>query len=1182
MPTEFAPGSPTNREAMTERAKEPTASSILLAPDLAEVVRARRLLAEIAAAAGFGDERIFDITVACSEAAANAIEHAPVKGQVEVRTLLYPDRLEVQIEGSGEFQTPDHLKERSSRGLGLPLMAKLADHLALYSGPRGGTLVGLSFYRPDARREDEDEALPPSIQELIKENELVSKITEIIPVGIYVVDPDLRYRWTNRAYQGFLDEPYRSRDLVGLYLGDVVPGAGEAGLLADLEQASRTGASLAASEQELTGYARGRTWWRRNIIPLIGEADRPPYHLLVVVSEETETKRTEQALSASEESLRRTQEIAHLGSWELDLVTKRLTWSDEVYRIFGLVPQEFGATYEAFLHHVHPDDRAAVDAAYSASVREGRDSYEIEHRVVRAKSGEVRWVQERCLHFRSSEGRVSRSIGMVLDITDRKLAEEALRASEDAVRSRLNSLLSPQGDVGELELGDIIDFSALQSFLADFHELTGIPLAIIDLKGKVLVAAGWSEICTRFHRVHPETYKNCVESDTLLTADVPKGEFRLYRCKNHMWDVATPIYVSDRHVGNIFSGQFFFEDETPGHEVFRSQARRYGFDEGEYLAALEAVPRLNRAAVDAAMAYFTKLAHMLSQLSYSAITLSRSLAQRESLARSLRSANEELRSQAAELASAYEEIAQREERFRVVADFAYDWEHWLSPDGRFIHVSPSVERLTGHKSEEFLADAGLFLRLVHPRDREVVLVHLEALEAGPAELVFRIIRADGEERWIEHACQPVRDAAGGLLGRRGSNRDITERRQAEEALRESESFHRQTLESIPGMVFTTRPDGYCDYQSQQWVDYTGVPMSRHLGSGWNELLHPGDRAAALMAWQRAVQGEAPYDLEYRVRRHDGAYEWFKVVGRPIRSTSGEIVRWFGTALNVEELKRAGDRLRESEERQRAVAEENERLYRQQLDIAESLQLALLSIPSEIGRVRLGHLYRSATEAALVGGDFYDVFGVKDGKIAVLIGDVAGHGIQAARTATLVRDVVHAFTYQTLRTPEVLGRTNGLLVEKDLPGFVTAFLAILDTESGHLSYSSAGHPETLLRRASGEIEPLGSGSPPLGVFPDASWEAGAVELQAGDLLLLYTDGVLEARRNGDFFGQKRLERLLGRKGISVERLPHLVLDQVLSFSGGSLTDDIAILALSLTEAVGESRPGQPFRQEKLLR
>ena len=144
-------------------------------------------------------------------------------------------------------------------------------------------------------------------------------------------------------------------------------------------------------------------------------------------------------------------------------------------------------------------------------------------------------------------------------------------------------------------------------------------------------------------------------------------------------------------------------------------------------------------------------------------------------------------------------------------------------------------------------------------------------------------------------------------------REATERKLAEEALRESELFHRQILESIPGMVFTTRPDGYCDYQSQQWVDFTGIPMVEHLGDGWNKLLHPDDRPRAFAAWRAAVEERAPYDLEYRVRRYDGAYEWFKVRGRPIRDAAGEIVRWFGTALNIDHLIKAEEELRQAKE-----------------------------------------------------------------------------------------------------------------------------------------------------------------------------------------------------------------------------------------------------------------------------
>ena len=240
-------------------------------------------------------------------------------------------------------------------------------------------------------------------------------------------------------------------------------------------------------------------------------------------------------------------------------------------------------------------------------------------------------------------------------------------------------------------------------------------------------------------------------------------------------------------------------------------------------------------------------------------------------------------------------------------------------------------------------------------------------------------------------------------------------------------------------------------------------------------------------------------------------------------------------------------------------------------IATTLQQTLLDLPSTIPGVEFGHLYRSATAQAAVGGDFFDVFEAKKGRVGLLIGDVAGHGVEAARMATLVKDSIHAFAHQFRRPSVIVRETNELLLEKRIPGFVTIFLGMLDRETGLLTYSLAGHPYPLWRHAGGEVEELTGAALPLGVFPEQSWKEYRVQLHRDDLLLLYTDGASEARRDGRFFGEAGLVEALTRYGgRGPEDLPQLVLDDILRFSGGILTDDVALLA------VGLSPSGDPDR------
>jgi PAS domain S-box-containing protein len=136
-----------------------------------------------------------------------------------------------------------------------------------------------------------------------------------------------------------------------------------------------------------------------------------------------------------------------------------------------------------------------------------------------------------------------------------------------------------------------------------------------------------------------------------------------------------------------------------------------------------------------------------------------------------------------------------------------------------------------------------------------------------------------------------------------SARLLHERRSAEEALRESEHRWRSLTEALPQLLWGATPDGACDYFSTQWTEYTGIPENELLGWGVFEVLHPDDRESIRRFWKDSAAGRGPYDVEYRVRRRDGVYGWFKSRGVPIRDSGGNIVKWFGSCTDITDLKR---------------------------------------------------------------------------------------------------------------------------------------------------------------------------------------------------------------------------------------------------------------------------------------
>ena len=461
----------------------------------------------------------------------------------------------------------------------------------------------------------------------------------------------------------------------------------------------------------------------------------------------------------------------------------------------------------------------------------------------------------------------------------------------------------PGQELNSLVLADILDVPAIQSMMDNFSALTGFALAIVDLNGTVLVAAGWQDICTKFHRVHPETRQHCTESDTILSAGAESGTFKLYRCRNNMCDMATPIVVGDRHMGNLFLGQFFFDDEPPDVELFRQQARQYGFNESEYLAALDRVPRWNQQKVDQAMTFFAQFARQISELGYRNLQLAQTIA-------SQKRTEERLQQQKTLFSSILESSSE--------AIFAKD------ARGKYISINSAGARMLGYTPAEIVGRTDFDL-LPAETAREFRKTDEQVMSRAQPLTRDEVGIIDGQPRIFLAHKTPWQYESGKVAGVIGVSSDITDRKRAEEALQESEQLYRSILTASPDDITITDTDGRMLIVSPSALKMFGCEREDQLvGHLVFEFILPEERerAATDMALlqQGATTGPVGYRGEYHGMRTDGSIFDIEVNGEFIRNAEGRPIRLILVVRDVSERKRQEAALRESENRFRNMAE----------------------------------------------------------------------------------------------------------------------------------------------------------------------------------------------------------------------------------------------------------------------
>jgi PAS domain S-box-containing protein len=297
----------------------------------------------------------------------------------------------------------------------------------------------------------------------------------------------------------------------------------------------------------------------------------------------------------------------------------------------------------------------------------------------------------------------------------------------------------------------------------------------------------------------------------------------------------------------------------------------------------------------------------------------------------IRRLNQDLERRVSERTSELAEVNQELKRFRDELRLVVDTipqQIWSGPsDGSLDFCNERWRSYTGLTLGELQGEG--WQRMLHPEDRERVVHAWNASVASgvPYQQEERHRRTDGVYRWFLARGVPLRNVEGRIARWYGTNTDIEDWKRAEEALQRSRSDLEKALEEIkrfqdqlrlvintvPAMVWSALPDGSIDFANQRWLEYFGYPFEKIRGSAWTDAIHPEDRTNTIATWHADLARTEPFEFEARLRRADGEYRWFLTRGVPLRDELGNIVKWYGTKTDIEDLKRTDDEIRRQKE-----------------------------------------------------------------------------------------------------------------------------------------------------------------------------------------------------------------------------------------------------------------------------
>ena len=676
-------------------------------------------------------------------------------------------------------------------------------------------------------------------------------------------------------------------------------------------------------------------------------------------------------LRESEERLRMAIDAGKLGGFEWDLQSGRNPWFGEQYALLGMTPADRSGSAQDFWDRVHAEDldplRKAVEIA-----KQNRARFEQEFRVV-WPNGTVRWLRSVGRFLYAPDGAPQRMLGISMDVTERKLAEQALRQRE-AELTEAQSLAQVGSWRWEVKTDTVswsqelyriagMDPSMPAVSYKDHSRLytpeswgrlraaveealnTGTPyeldLEMIradgarrwliargeaprDASGAIVQLRGTVQDITERKRTE-EALRESEERLRLAQEAVHVGifEWDIQKNKNYWSPEMERIYgVSPGSFGSTY--ETWLERIHPDdREHLQRQARRH-FQEGGTLDSHFRIVRPSgetRWLFSRGTLFCDATGQPIRMLGFSIDVTDRKRAE--------------------------EALRESEERLRLAIQagkmFAYEWDATTDAIVRSAESAQilGIDEATHLTGQQVLAT-------VHPEDRERFKAAIAALrpENPYLETTYRMVRPDGTVIWLERNSRAQFDKQGALLRIVGIVADITERKRAELALRESEERFRLVANTAPVMIWMSGPDRLFNYFNEPWLEFTGRPLERELGNGWAEGVHPEDFATCLDTYVKAFDRRENFRMEYRLRRRDGEYRWVLGIGVPRFNPDGSFAGYIGSCMDVTDRKLAEEAL-SGVSRKLIEAHEEERTHiARELHDDINQRLALLEIELE--------------------------------------------------------------------------------------------------------------------------------------------------------------------------------------------------------------------------------------------